>query len=95
MKLVAPRVDVRVPARPTGGGARGRAAAVGEASGPEAGLEIVDRLTGLEDYRYLCFREQSSCGASAGRADARDAYVRAIELTHDKAEQGRRRGEFA
>ena len=29
------------------------AAAVGEACGPEAGLEIVDRLTGLADYGYL------------------------------------------
>ena len=64
-----------------------RAVAVGEAQGPEAGLELADRLTGLEDYRYL----HSSRGEMLRRAgrmhEARDAYGRAIALAHDDAER--------
>ncbi len=64
-----------------------RAAAVGEASGPEAGLEIVDRLTGLEDYAYL-YSARAELLRRAGRVDeARRAYRRAIELSHDDAER--------
>ncbi|MBV8948671.1 MAG: RNA polymerase subunit sigma-24 [Solirubrobacterales bacterium] len=64
-----------------------RAAAVGEANGPEAGLEIVDRLTGLEDYPYL-YSVRAELLRRLGRAaDARDAYARAIELAPDAAER--------
>jgi RNA polymerase sigma-70 factor (ECF subfamily) len=64
-----------------------RAAAVGEAEGPEAGLEIVDRLTGLEDYVYL-YSTQAELLRRAGRTDeARQAYRRAIGLTHDDVER--------
>jgi RNA polymerase sigma-70 factor, ECF subfamily len=64
-----------------------RAAAVGEASGPEAGLAIVDRLTGLDDYVYL-YSTRAELLRRAGRADqARDAYQRAIDLTRDEAER--------
>jgi RNA polymerase sigma-70 factor (ECF subfamily) len=63
-----------------------RAVAVAEALGPEAGLEIIDRLE-LEDYRYL----HSTRGALLGRlgrsAEARDAYRRALALAHDDAER--------
>jgi RNA polymerase sigma-70 factor (ECF subfamily) len=64
-----------------------RAVAVAEADGPQAGLELADRLASLEDYRYL----HSSRGEMLrrlGRTDeARDAYRRAIALTHDDAER--------
>ena len=64
-----------------------RAVAIGEADGPQAGLEITDRLESLEDYRYL----HSSRGEMLrrlGRAEeARDAYRRAIALVHDEAER--------
>ncbi len=43
-----------------------RAVAVAEAQGPEAGLEIVDRLS-LEDYRYLHASAASCCGVSGAR----------------------------
>ncbi|HSC01878.1 MAG TPA: RNA polymerase sigma factor [Solirubrobacteraceae bacterium] len=75
-----------------------RAAAVGEASGPEAGLAIVDRLTGLEDYVYL-YSTRAELLRRAGRTDqARQAYRRAIELTHDDVERRlfeRRAAEFS
>jgi RNA polymerase sigma-70 factor, ECF subfamily len=64
-----------------------RAAAVGEAHGPEAGLAIVDRLTGLEDYVYL-YSTRAELLRRAGRAQqARNAYQRAIELTRDDTER--------
>jgi RNA polymerase sigma-70 factor (ECF subfamily) len=64
-----------------------RAAAVGEADGPEAGLAIVDRLTGLEDYVYL-YSTRAELLRRAGRTDqARHAYRRAIELTRDDVER--------
>jgi RNA polymerase sigma-70 factor, ECF subfamily len=64
-----------------------RAAAVGEADGPEAGLAIVDRLTGLEDYVYL-HSTRAELLRRAGRTDqARIAYQRAIELTGDDTER--------
>ena len=64
-----------------------RAAAVGEANGPEAGLEIVDRLTGLEDYPYLYSARAELLRRLGRAADARDAYTRAIELAPDAAER--------
>jgi RNA polymerase sigma-70 factor (ECF subfamily) len=64
-----------------------RAAAVGESSGPEAGLEIVDRLTGLADYRYL-HSTRAELLRRLGRAqEARDEYRRAIALARDDAER--------
>src|SRR5206468_2802132 len=63
-----------------------RAIAVAEAHGPQAGLEIADRLP-LEDYRYL----HSTRGELLRRLDrteeARDAYRRALALVHDDAER--------
>ncbi|HUA47643.1 MAG TPA: sigma-70 family RNA polymerase sigma factor [Solirubrobacteraceae bacterium] len=64
-----------------------RAAAVSEASGPKAGLEIIDRLTGLADYRYL-HSTRAELLRRLGRAgEASDAYRRAIALSHDDAER--------
>ncbi len=74
-----------------------RAVAVAEAEGPEAGLEIVDRLD-LDDYRYL----HSTRGELLRRLDrteeARRAFERALELVHADAERRlleRRLGELS
>jgi RNA polymerase sigma-70 factor (ECF subfamily) len=64
-----------------------RAAAVGEASGPEAGLAIVDRLTGLEQYPYL-YSTRGELLRRLGRGDeAAVAYRRAIEVAQDETER--------
>jgi RNA polymerase sigma-70 factor (ECF subfamily) len=63
-----------------------RAVAVAEAQGPEAGLDIVDRLD-LDDYRYL-HSTRGELLRRLGRTDeARDAYRRALTLVHDEAER--------
>jgi RNA polymerase sigma-70 factor (ECF subfamily) len=71
---------------PTLGAAVGRAAAIGHAIGPQAGLSSLDGIPGLEDFQ----------AAWATRADllrrledprAAQAYQRAIELSIDPAEQ--------
>jgi RNA polymerase sigma-70 factor (ECF subfamily) len=64
-----------------------RAAAVGEANGPEAGLAIVDRLTGLEEYPYLHSTRAELLRRAGRRDEARDAYRRAIALIVDDAER--------
>jgi RNA polymerase sigma-70 factor (ECF subfamily) len=64
-----------------------RAAAVGEADGPEAGLEIVDRLTGLEDYPYLYSTRGELLRRLNRTAESREAYARASALAHDDAER--------
>jgi predicted RNA polymerase sigma factor len=67
-------------------GRPGPAVAVSEAEGPEAGLALADRLTGLDEYRYL----HSSRGEMLrlGRMrEAREAHERAIALAHDEAER--------
>jgi RNA polymerase sigma-70 factor (ECF subfamily) len=63
-----------------------RAVAVAEAQGPEAGLDIVDRLA-LDDYRYL-HSTRGELLRRLGRTDeARSAYRRALALVHDDAER--------
>jgi RNA polymerase sigma-70 factor, ECF subfamily len=63
-----------------------RAVAVAEAEGPQAGLDIVDRLD-LQDYRYL-HSTRGELLRRLGRTDeARDAYQRALALVHDDAER--------
>jgi RNA polymerase sigma-70 factor, ECF subfamily len=63
-----------------------RAVAVAEVEGPEAGLDLIDRLD-LDDYRYL----HSTRGELLRRLDrtdeAGDAYRRALELVHDETER--------
>jgi RNA polymerase sigma-70 factor (ECF subfamily) len=63
-----------------------RAVAVAEAQGPQAGLEIVDRLA-LEDYRYLHATRGELLRRLGRTAEARDAYRRALALAHDDAER--------
>jgi RNA polymerase sigma-70 factor, ECF subfamily len=63
-----------------------RAVAIAEAQGPQAGLEIVDRLS-LEDYHYL-HATRGELLRRLGRTDeAREAYRRALTLVHDDAER--------
>ena len=63
-----------------------RAVAVAQARGPEAGLEIVDRLD-LGDYRYL-HATRGELLRRLGRTDeARAAYERALALAGDGAER--------
>jgi RNA polymerase sigma-70 factor, ECF subfamily len=63
-----------------------RAVAVAEEQGPEAGLEIVDRLD-LEDYRYLHSTRGELLRRLGRTTEARDAYLRALALVHDDAER--------
>jgi RNA polymerase sigma-70 factor (ECF subfamily) len=63
-----------------------RAVAVAEEQGPEAGLEIVDRLA-LEDYRYLHSTRGELLRRLGRTAEARDAYRRALALVDDDAER--------
>jgi RNA polymerase sigma-70 factor (ECF subfamily) len=63
-----------------------RAVAVAEHQGPEAGLEIVDRLT-LDDYHYLHATRGELLRRLGRTQEARDAYRRALALVHDDAER--------
>jgi RNA polymerase sigma-70 factor (ECF subfamily) len=63
-----------------------RAVAIAEEEGPEAGLEIIDRLP-LEDYHYLHATRGELLRRSGRIAEARDAYNRALALVHDDAER--------
>jgi RNA polymerase sigma-70 factor, ECF subfamily len=63
-----------------------RAVAIAEAEGPEAGLDIVDRLA-LEDYRYLHSTRGELLRRLGRTEEARDAYRRALALVHDDAER--------
>ncbi len=63
-----------------------RAIAIAEAQGPQAGLELVDRLS-LDDFHYL-HATRGELLRRLGRGDeAREAYGRALALVHDDAEQ--------
>ena len=64
-----------------------RAVAISEADGPQAGLALVDRLTGLEDYRYLHSSRGEMLRRLGRTREARAAYARAIALAHDDAER--------
>lgn len=63
-----------------------RAVAVAEEQGPEAGLEIVDRLA-LDDYRYLHSTRGELLRRLGRTAESRDAYRRALALAEDDAER--------
>jgi RNA polymerase sigma-70 factor, ECF subfamily len=63
-----------------------RAIALAETQGPEAGLEIVERLP-LEDFHYLHSTRGELLRRLGRTADARDAYWRALALVHDDAER--------
>jgi RNA polymerase sigma-70 factor (ECF subfamily) len=63
-----------------------RAVAVAEAAGPEAGLEIVDRLE-LDDFRYLHATRGELLRRLGRVSEAREELLRALELVHDDAER--------
>jgi len=63
-----------------------RAIAIAESEGPEAGLRIVDQLR-LDDFRYLHSTRGELLRRLRRTNEARDAYRRASELTHDGAER--------
>jgi RNA polymerase sigma-70 factor (ECF subfamily) len=63
-----------------------RAVAVAEAEGPQAGLDIAERLD-LPDYRYLHATRGELLRRLGRTAEARDAIRRALELTGDEAER--------
>jgi len=63
-----------------------RAVAVAEASGPAAGLEIVDRLD-LQDYRYLHATRGELLRRLGRVGEARSELERALELVYDDAER--------
>ncbi|MEY2446805.1 MAG: hypothetical protein QOH79_281 [Acidimicrobiaceae bacterium] len=63
-----------------------RAVAVAESDGPEAALDIVDRLD-LDYYRYLHATRGELLRRLGRTAEARAAYGRALELVHDDAER--------
>ncbi|HSS03795.1 MAG TPA: RNA polymerase sigma factor [Solirubrobacterales bacterium] len=63
-----------------------RAVAVAEVDGPEAALDIVDRLT-LGDYRYLHSTRGELLRRLGRTGEARVAYGRALALVHDDAER--------
>ncbi len=63
-----------------------RAVALAQVQGPQAALEIVDRLP-LQDYHYL-HATRGELLRRLGRTDqAREAYHRALTLVHDDAER--------
>ncbi|WP_338078594.1 RNA polymerase sigma factor [Amycolatopsis suaedae] len=63
-----------------------RAVAVSEVDGPEAALSIVDTLP-LGSYHYLHATRAELLRRTGRRAEARDAYRRALELVDDEAER--------
>jgi RNA polymerase sigma-70 factor (ECF subfamily) len=64
-----------------------RAVAVAMAQGPEQGLEIVERIEGLDGYR-LFHATRADLLRRAGRAgEAQPAYERAVELTANPVER--------
>jgi RNA polymerase sigma-70 factor, ECF subfamily len=63
-----------------------RAAAVAQAEGPQAGLEVMDGLA-LDDYLYLHSSRAELLGRLGRTEEARDAYLRALALAPDGAER--------
>ena len=63
-----------------------RAVAIAEAQGPEAGLDIVERLE-LDDYRYLHSTRGELLRRLGRTEEAREAYRRALALVHDEPER--------
>jgi RNA polymerase sigma-70 factor (ECF subfamily) len=64
-----------------------RAVAVAMAHGPERGLEIVDAIEGLDDYRLFHSTRADLLRRADRRSDAEPAYRRALELTPNPVER--------
>ncbi|MFE0153316.1 RNA polymerase sigma factor [Nonomuraea sp. NPDC059007] len=63
-----------------------RAIAIAQSQGPEAGLEIIDRLP-LQDFHYLHAARGELLDRAGRTVEARAAYERALALVHDDAER--------
>ncbi len=64
-----------------------RAAAVAMAEGAERGLSLIDRIEGLDDYYLLHSARADLLRRSGRRAEARDAYRRALGLATNPVER--------
>ena len=64
-----------------------RAVAIGEAYGPPAGLALIERIEGLDSYRYLHSARGELLARIGRTAEARAAFERALELIDDEAEE--------
>ncbi|MGA2165272.1 MAG: sigma-70 family RNA polymerase sigma factor [Solirubrobacteraceae bacterium] len=64
-----------------------RAVALAEASGPEAGLRVLEGLDGIDDYRYLHAVRADLLRRLGRPIEARAAYERALELAHAEPER--------
>jgi RNA polymerase sigma-70 factor (ECF subfamily) len=64
-----------------------RAVAIGEADGAAAGLALVERVDGLDSYRYLHSARGELLARLGREAEARAAFERALELIDDEPER--------
>ena len=64
-----------------------RAVAVAMANGPERGLELVDQVRGLDSYHLLHATRADLLRRLDRRAEAADAYRRALELVSNETER--------
>jgi RNA polymerase sigma-70 factor (ECF subfamily) len=64
-----------------------RAVAVAMAEGPERGLEVIERIDGLEDYPLLHSARADLLRRLDRSADAASEYARAIELTQSPVQR--------
>jgi RNA polymerase sigma-70 factor, ECF subfamily len=63
------------------------AVALAEAEGLQTGLRAIDRLGGLDDYRYFHAARADLLRRLDRHVEARAAYGRALELTHSDPER--------
>ena len=64
-----------------------RAVALAEVDGLQAGLQAIEGLDGLDDYRYYHSARADLLRRLHRRAEARAAYQRALELAHSELER--------
>jgi len=64
-----------------------RAVALAEADGPEAGLQALEGIDGIEEYHYLHAVRADLLRRLQRPAEARVAYERALELAHSEPER--------
>ena len=64
-----------------------RAVAVAMADGPEAGLVLIDRIDGLDEYRHLHSARADLLRRLERGDEAAEAYARALELAPQPAER--------
>lgn len=64
-----------------------RAVAIAETAGPDVALEIIDGLSGLDDYQYLHSTRAELLRRLGRRPEAQAAYERAVALAVDSRER--------